>query len=480
MSITKCYKFVFLTVLTAFTVFLFGCAGKQRKPDLTAFYTRAARHHDATQNPVILIPGVLGSKLVDKETGRLVWGAFTGGYANPEKADGAQLLAIPMRENTPLVGIRDSVVSNGALDRLKIKILGLPVEIGAYVNILGALGVGGYKDDQLKYDASVDYGSDHFTCFQFDYDWRRDNVENARLLHEFILEKRAYVQAEIEKRFGIAGQDVKFDLVAHSMGGLLARYYLRYGANDLPEDGSSPTVTWEGSRFVERAIFVGPPNAGSVDALVQLVQGRKFGFIFPKYEPALLGTLPSLYQLLPRGRHGPVVNAADTTQRIDNFLDPQFWQKMGWGLASPAQAKVIAQLLPNEADPAERQRIAFDHQRKCLNRAKQFFKALDAPVAPPQNLALFLVAGDALPTSSRVAVALTNGKIEIIEKGLGDGTVLRSSALMDERLAGTWSAKLKSPIDWSQVLFVFTEHMEMTKDPAFTDNMLYFLLEDPQ
>jgi len=32
----------------------------------------------------------------------------------------------------------------------------------------------------------------------------------------------------------------------------------------------------------------------------------------------------------------------------------------------------------------------------------------------------------------------------------------------------------------TNVHFVFTEHLDMTKDPAFTDNLLYMLLEEPR
>ncbi|MGB0717444.1 MAG: esterase/lipase family protein, partial [Phycisphaerae bacterium] len=81
------------------------------------------------------------------------------------------------------------------------------------------------------------YGNEHFTCFQFDYDWRRNNVENARRLHEFILDKKAYIQDELKKRYDIENADFKFDLVAHSMGGLIARYYIRYGPAALPVNG---------------------------------------------------------------------------------------------------------------------------------------------------------------------------------------------------------------------------------------------------
>ena len=48
---------------------------------------------------------------------------------------------------------------------------------------------------------------------------------------------------------------------------------------------------------------------------------------------------------------------------------------------------------------------------------------------------------------------------------------------MDERLGGDWAPILVSPIQWRQVAFLFTEHLEMTKDPTFTDNILFLLLD---
>lgn len=110
-----------------------------------------------------------------------------------------------------------------------------------------------------------------------------------------------------------------------------------------------------------------------------------------------------------------------------------------------------------------------------VNRAKQFTKALDIPASPPEGLDVYLIAGDALPTPAVVAINQNKGKLTVQEKKLGDGIVLRSSALMDERLGGTWSPTLISPITWRQVLFLFTEHLAMTKDPAFTDNLLFLL-----
>jgi hypothetical protein len=452
-----------------------GCTARLRGPALGPLYDQAARYLDEHRNPVIVIPGILGSRLRDEESGRVVWGAFAGSYANPETPDGARLVGLPMIEGVPLADLRDGVTPNGVLDRLKVSLVGLPVELNAYLYILGTLGVGGYRDELLARAGAVDYGGAHFTCFQFDFDWRRDNVENARRLHQYILEKRAYVQREIERRFGTPDADVQFDIVAHSMGGLIARYYLMYGDVDLPADGSAPNLTWAGAAFVHRAVLVGTPNAGSVKAVTQLVEGATFAPVLPTFGPAVIGTVPSVYQLMPRTRHRPVVDGGSEIEAVDIY-DPSVWERMQWGLASPKVERTLSWLMPGVSDPAERHRVAREHQRKCLERARAFAEALDRPADPPRGLELHLFAADSQPTDA-VATVRPNGRLRITERRPGDGTVLRSSALMDERQGQPWEPGLKSPIAWTDVTFVFADHLGMTHNPVFTDNLLFLLLE---
>jgi len=463
--------------LIAILLGLGGCQTKPSAPDLGGLYNEAASHHDERRNPVIVIPGILGSKLKDGESGRVAWGAFSGTYISPETPEGARLAAVPMQKGTPLKELNDGIVSDGALDRVKLNVLGLPLQLNAYANILCTLGVGGYRDSQLGDAGAIDYGDGHYTCFQFDYDWRRDNVENARRLHEFMIEKRAYVREEIRKRYGVQREDVKFDIVAHSMGGLIARYYLQYGDADLPEDGSIPAVTWRGRELVDKVVLVGTPSAGSVQALLQLVNGFQPAPILPKYEPAVLGTMPSIYQLLPRTRHRAAIQS-DTRASLDVY-DINVWEEMNWGLLSPGQDHVLRELLPEVTDAEERRSIAHDHLVKCLARAQQFTEAMDQPVDYPEGLQLYLVAGDAAETAAVVAVDPGTHRLSVISKSFGDGTVLRSSALMDERTGGDWSPHLRSPIRWTHATFLFTDHLGMTKDAAFADNVLFILLEQP-
>ena len=101
--------------------------------NLGDIYSYAASHLDEHRNPVIVIPGILGSKMVEKETGDIVWGAFAGSYARPSTGEGARLFALPMREGASLRELEDNVVSAGVLDRIRVNLLGLPLELNAYV-----------------------------------------------------------------------------------------------------------------------------------------------------------------------------------------------------------------------------------------------------------------------------------------------------------------------------------------------------------
>lgn len=477
---------LFLTILVfASSSWLAACTTTtDERANLKRLYDRSAQYHKPDRNPVIVIPGILGSRLVDDETGATVWGAFRKDFADPRSEEGARLIALPLSyglAHDHNHHIETSVRSDGVLESLKLDLVGIPISIEAYAGILSTLGAGGYRDETLGLN-SIDYGTNHFTCFQFDYDWRQDIPSNAARLKEFIDEKREDVRREYKENYGIEDAEIKFDIVGHSMGAILSRYFARFGGADL-DTIPTGTVPWTGADDIGRLILVAPPNAGSLDAMDQLINGFNTGRpVLPFYHQALLGTFPSVYQLLPRSRHGALVWNNNKDKPVVNLLDPHLWQEMKWGLSGDDEATdvVLRKIMPDISSASERRKQAQKYQKAALERARVFQLAMDIPSQPPAGYEMFLVAGDNSETPSVASVNKTSGEFSIMEFGLGDGTVTRASALLDERVGQIWKPTLESPLNWSSTMFIPGKHRTLTNGPIFENNVLYWLLEEPR
>lgn len=464
--------------LTVILLTSLSCSVKPPSDRLSATYGKVVKEDWPDRNPVIVIPGILGSKLYDPKTEAKIWGIYAAGSLSPNSAKGARQFALPMKYGKPLSDSKDQIIPNGALDTFKISILpGLKISSKAYAQILGVLGAGGYVDETLtkakaytKREGKLDYGERHFSCFQFDYDWRLSNVENASSLHEFIKEKKEFVRKSRLEKYGRSGP-VKFDIVAHSMGGLLARYYLRYGDQSLPAKGL-PQLNWKGAKDVEKVVVIGAPNFGSPDSLFKLCDGfRVAPLITPKYARTLLGTMPSIYELLPRTRHNLV---SDNGKNVDLF-DLETWKRYEWGLVNPESDKQLKQLLPHLSSREERYKVAEDHLAKCLAHTKRFHQALDRPAKPPKHLKLIGWVGDSGETLTYLKAV--NRTVKAGAKGPGDQTVPRYSAIADERGVMPQVRHYNTPIYWSDVNYIYKNHLGMTKDISFADNLLSLLLE---
>ena len=129
------------------------------------------------------------------------------------------------------------------------------------------------------------------TYIEFPYDWRRDNRVAARRLQRLV-EQKLHAQRQ-------RNPDAKLILIGHSMGGLVARWYLEC------MDG------WKDTRAL---ITFGTPHRGSLNAADFLVNGfvKKLGPLKADLS-RLLRSLTSVYQLLPIY---PCVDVGAGNQRV--------------------------------------------------------------------------------------------------------------------------------------------------------------------
>ena len=61
----------------------------------------------------------------------------------------------------------------------------------------------------------------------------------------------------------------------------------------------------------------------------------------------------------------------------------------------------------------------------------------------------------------------------------GDATVTRRSALADLRTEAEQQQWLRSSVPWAGVTFLPDDHIGLTMNPVFTDNVLFHLLQQP-
>ena len=436
--------------------------------------TRNMHYEGIKRNPVIIVHGFQGAKLIDSKTDKVLWGDFKATDAFYLSKENIHAMAFPMEKDKKINELKDDVVPQTILKDVNIKIFGVTFKFPAYEILIKELQKAGYQPE----DRPLTNGKNYYTLFEFSYDWRKDLPSNTARLESFIKEKRTYLQRKYESMYDLEDFDVQFDIIAHSMGGLLSRYYLQYGTQALPDDGSLPKLNWSGNAYIDRLIICGTPNAGYLDTFLELLQGGQL----KTFTPAILGTLATYYQMLPAPCTKSIVYSDAPNGEAVNIFDPELWKKMKWGLMNINADETLQKILPEIKTKEERTKIAYDHLTKCLARAKQFIKAMKVPGTPPEDIELYLVLGYGVKTTRCVHINRKTGKIEKINYGSGDGKVLATSAMWDKRACGHPNFFLKSPIDWHNILTIRAAHMGILDSDTFVDNILFLLpmLESPK
>jgi len=222
-----------------------------------------------TKEPVIIVPGILGSRLNRVSDGEEVWPNI-GKMANPFTPKDEFLDDLKLDEN-----------SNEIIDVNTSGIVESVLGTNQYGNLIQNFKNNGYVPDK--------------DLFIIPYDWRLD-IEKSSLDLDLIVN-----QALNNSPTG------KVNIIAHSMGGLLVKDYL----------------IRNGDSSINKLIFAGTPHLGAPKAFNLLNWGDDFdlkflGFGLNKNKAKEIGqNMPAVYELLP-GRE--YFNKAGAYVKNDNLV----------------------------------------------------------------------------------------------------------------------------------------------------------------
>lgn len=220
---------------------------------------------------VVVLPGIMGSTL--RSSDGLVWAPSAGSVLRAVKSFGRSVTRLQLPE-----GIGDEHPEDGvhpvALMPDLHALPGIWTPVKGYDLLLKRLRSLGYREATGSADAPPG------NLLPVPYDWRLSNRWNGRHL-------ASIVEPALERWRAQGGlyANAQLVFVCHSMGGLVARWYIeRCGGADI----------------TRKLITLGTPYRGAAKALVQLVNGVHHGIGPLALDlTAFARSLPSLHQLLP-------------------------------------------------------------------------------------------------------------------------------------------------------------------------------------
>jgi pimeloyl-ACP methyl ester carboxylesterase len=208
---------------------------------------------------------------------------------------GPQLLSIWLDTNgiDPLYSqynIKVAPIRNDTANTLRDELNDIPLDL--FKGFFDNLEANGYVLD----DSDDDF-SEGENLFCFTYDWRKDNVYNAELLSEFIDSVISWTGSE------------KVNLVGHSMGGFVAKTFIKL---------------FDKSR-IEKLVFIGTPHLGAPEVLTVLLNGKLYEwlkfFIARDAVRSLGRNLPSCYQLIPTRSYFDLELNNGVSENVEVYLE---------------------------------------------------------------------------------------------------------------------------------------------------------------
>ena len=337
------HQLIAILLLVACIFLLSACAGAPKRGAMSTFES----YTDNT--PVIFVHGLFGSRIREQATGKDIWpGSVFRFLRNTLFATGMHPSAEslepklnPYEAYTPFYGYRP---------RISSRVWKLLEKHAGY--------------QRCDIDKVYEKGS---RCYYFFvYDWRKDLVEVAGELEKFIQ----------EVKFSLGDPKLKVNLVGNSYGGLVVRYYLAYGSEDVLNPllrGITPTYT--GKKQVDKVIYIATPLKGTMLGARALMRGYRFGLA--KVHPEAVAMLASLYYLLPHPDTIWMQDKHGVGYLFYDIYSVGTWKRFRLGIFDSKNEKRINRRF---GDKKKSQKHMFKIRRyfeSRLERAKMFHRALD-------------------------------------------------------------------------------------------------------
>jgi len=218
---------------------------------------------------VVVLPGILGSTLC--QDGHLVWAPSAGSALRAITTFGASLRRLELPAGIGDQHPCDGVEPAGLMSDLHV-LPGIWTPVKGYETLLARLRPLGYREARPATAAS--------NLLPVPYDWRLSCRYNAKRLGTII---EPALQRWRDQ--GGAYADAQIVFVCHSMGGLIARWYIE---------------KCRGAEVTRKLITLGTPYRGAARALGQLVNGAHPGLGPLRIDLTRFArSMPSLHQLLP-------------------------------------------------------------------------------------------------------------------------------------------------------------------------------------
>lgn len=233
---------------------------------------------------IVVLPGITGSVL--RKDGKRLWDAKLLRFAG---AIFGSLEGLELKGDDPTCDdLGDGVDAPELIKDLSIFPGLIKIDIG-----YGAL------TEQLKQTFDLKDGKNFF---EFPYDWRRDNRVAARKLQQLVEKQLPLWRQES------GAADAQVILLAHSMGGVISRYYLEVLGG------------WKTCKLL---VTFGTPYLGSLNSLDSLSNDVEYFGIKFKTLSRLGRSCTSIYQLLPIY---PVVQSGGTFHQVSDLTLPNIDQ----------------------------------------------------------------------------------------------------------------------------------------------------------